>query len=130
MTSTLRPVPKSSAAISAAITEPLPLAMAVGPAISVKTPIFTTPPLRFTASCPFCADAGAADIAKASQIDPDKSTLDRVIEFLRRPFLGRWGDDCRHQLLVSIFVCEMFALRTHSELPCTAMSGRFPVGWR
>jgi len=49
ITSTLRPAAKSSAAISAAITEPLPFAMAVGPAMSVKTPIFTLPPLRFAA---------------------------------------------------------------------------------
>ena len=46
ITSTLRPAPKSSAAISAAITEPLPFAFAVGPAISVRTPIFTLPSLN------------------------------------------------------------------------------------
>jgi hypothetical protein len=71
MTSTLRPAPKSSAAISAAITEPLPLAIAVGPAMSVKTPTFTFPPLRFAVPPAVCAAAGAAEIARATQIAAD-----------------------------------------------------------
>src|SRR6478609_1122703 len=77
MTSTLSPAPKSSAAISAATMEPLPFAFAVGPAISVRTPIFTLPSLSFVAAV--WAKADPAENARAMQTATDQWIFELAI---------------------------------------------------
>jgi hypothetical protein len=46
--------------------------MAVGPAMSVRTPIFTFPPLRFGVPPALCAADGAAEIARATHTTAGK----------------------------------------------------------
>src|SRR5882672_4487007 len=133
MTSTLRPAPTSSAAISAAITDPLPFARAVGPAMSVRTPTLTLPPLRFAAPPAVCAGAGVAETARAKQTAARNWKLEwNIVSSRRRPF-GRAGMDCSHSDLDSIRVYEMFAVRTRGRGHAPQCQSTFPrVGadWR